>query len=160
MLRPPVDDVQRAIGERRSWMLLERSWDVARQCRQDLDVRQERAIDGRYRVRWYRAEDEVDSELADPGSHRVDAAVLVLDELGLEPLEARQLLPQPASEVRLFENEDRIVDDDRVVVVQAEQPAAGHAHRVEELDAVPRQLLQRADVLEDVGGVLRAVVAE
>jgi hypothetical protein len=52
------------------------------------------------------------------------------------------------------------MDDDDVVVVHSEQPAVTYSERIERVDPVPGESLQRTNVLEDVRRVGGAGVAE
>ena len=89
----------------------------------------------------------MDSEVSDAGRDLVYPPVLILNELHLEALESRYLVPGPRRQIRVADDQKRVVDDDDVERVQSAEALEGIHRRVERVDAVARQRHECRDMI-------------
>ena len=155
-----IADVDGPAGERRHGMLRELLGHVSGQRRENLRVGKTVAVHGGDLVLGHDAQKHVDAEVAHHLGDAVDPAVLVLEQLHLQSLEAADLLAKRGRQIRVNRDRERVVDDDHVVCGEVEVPARVDGARVVVVDAVPGVAPEGSQMLEERVGVAPDVVAE
>ena len=101
---PAVDDVERAVGERRHWLRAGVERDVAGERVDLLDAGKHGARPHRLDLALgHEREQDGDPELADHRPELMDPAVVVLDHLHLQPVEPAQLGPERRRQVAVVD---------------------------------------------------------